>query len=606
MKSKFIGICICILIIIIMIIPVSGITLSEKVSQPFIARDTLYVGGSGPNNYTTIQSAIDDASAGDTIYVYNGIYYENVIVSKTLDLVGESRENVIVDGGGGGKVVYLTVDEVSITNFKIRNGEYGVYLSSSLNSIVNCESYSNTRYGIYFDSSSNNNIVNSDSHDNTDPSSPSSGMGFWLTDSSSYNTFTGCNAYNNSGMYGGITCVYSSSYNSFVDCTSYNNGGSLGGYGIRFDLSPHNSVMNSVFYGNIMNICIIQSSYTNVTSCISNNTNSIGIFVSHYSHYTTIMNCSSYNNREGILIRACSNSKVIDCIAYDNNEYGISIQGNWLGPANYNNIINCDSYNNTYGIYIFDSAGNNQIYHNNFNDNFYGIYILDSSDNNQIYHNNFIDNTHNGYDSCSNTWDDGYPSGGNYWSDYNGEDNDGDGIGDTPYHIHGGGNKDMYPFMNPYGWEEAEPDLNCSGILSWTDISPGDTVYGTITVENIGEPDSLLDWDIDSYPEWGNWSFDPDSGDDLLAGESIDINVEIIVPDEPKTTFTGDVVILNSENASDTCTIDVSLATPVSQEQGYQQILRFLQNHPNLFSVIRQILGLEFLVQILLFNFVYI
>ncbi len=45
-------------------------------------------------------------------------------------------------------------------------------------------------------------------------------------------------------------------------------------------------------------------------------------------------------------------------------------------------------------------------------------------------------------------WDDGYPSGGNYWSDYKGVDANGDGIGDTP-HVIDEYNKDRYPLMAP-------------------------------------------------------------------------------------------------------------------------------------------------------------
>ena len=47
---------------------------------------TFYVGGSGPGNYTRIQDAINDSRDGDTVLVYNGTYYENIIVYKTLNL----------------------------------------------------------------------------------------------------------------------------------------------------------------------------------------------------------------------------------------------------------------------------------------------------------------------------------------------------------------------------------------------------------------------------------------------------------------------------------------------------------------------------------------
>jgi len=70
--------------------------------------------------------------------------------------------------------------------------------------------------------------------------------------------------------------------------------------------------------------------------------------------------------------------------------------------------------------------------------------------NNRIYHNDFVDNKKQVQSySSSNVWDDGYPSGGNYWSDYNGYDSNHDGIGDTSYFIDEN-NTDHYPLMVPY------------------------------------------------------------------------------------------------------------------------------------------------------------
>ena len=93
-----------------------------------------------------------------------------------------------------------------------------------------------------------------------------------------------------------------------------------------------------------------------------------------------------------------------------------------------------------------------------------GIYLRHSS-NNTIYHTNY-----NTYDSCTNQWDSG--SEGNYYSDYNGTDPDGDGIGEDPHPIPGGESIDCFPLMQP--WAATTPqkgDLNGDGIITPTDAA---------------------------------------------------------------------------------------------------------------------------------------
>jgi len=88
--------------------------------------------------------------------------------------------------------------------------------------------------------------------------------------------------------------------------------------------------------------------------------------------------------------------------------------------------------------------------------NRFGTYVY-SSTSNAIYDNVFVDNVNQTHDSSTNSWDNGYQPGGNYWSDYTGVDvksgpnqdlPDSDGIVDTPYVISGGSNRDRYPLMS--------------------------------------------------------------------------------------------------------------------------------------------------------------
>jgi len=138
-----------------------------------------------------------------------------------------------------------------------------------------------------------------------------------------------------------------------------------------------------------------------------------------------------------------------------------------------------------------------------------------------------------------------------------------------------------------------DPDLHCSGSISWVDVTTGETVTDSFTVQNIGAAGTELDWEIESYPDWGTWTFDPDSGTDLEPGSPVTVNVEVIAPDDPKMEFSGEIVLVNSEDPEDTCTIDVSLVTPESQESLLFQVLeRIFERFPNAFPILRHILGL--------------
>jgi len=77
--------------------------------------------GTKENPYNTIQQAIDTTYEGYTIYVKNGTYYENVVINKTINLDGESRENTIIDGNCQGHVIEVSAPNVRVSGFTIQN-----------------------------------------------------------------------------------------------------------------------------------------------------------------------------------------------------------------------------------------------------------------------------------------------------------------------------------------------------------------------------------------------------------------------------------------------------------------------------------------------------
>lgn len=169
------------------------------------------------------------------------------------------------------------------------------------------------------------------------------------------------------------------------------------------------------------------------------------------------------NSNQGIkLWRGYNNSIVQNYIT--NNEIGLSIS-----QSSDNNIYENNISSNNQGISLSGPLGNN-IFRNIISNNQNGIY-LDWAANNTIYNNNFIDNINHYYDTTqivfpgvvpsSNYWNQSYPIGGNYWDNYNGTDNDKDGIGDTPY-ILNLNNQDNHPLMKSVDIE-AIPEF-----LSWT------------------------------------------------------------------------------------------------------------------------------------------
>ena len=367
--------------------------------------------------------------------------------------------------------------------------------------------------------------------------------------------------------------------------------------------SKHSTMVNGCWEGNT--ICVtsknvyingftiihgesgikIENNNCHITDNIIDN-NDIGIFISE-SNNNFITDNSITSNTQGIFLESARNNVLSNNTLNDNDEgirtkyaecYGNMICGNlvmsnedygiFLGKGEQYILSDNTISFNKYGLYV-DVVRESFIYNNTITECDTGIILYRLASNISTYHNNFKNNFYQAKDFSSNSWDEGPDIGGNYWDDYEGLDEDSNGIGDSPYMIYGG-SQDNYPYIDENGWISltAEPYLVCQGSLNWNDVHLGEQVTGSFSLCNQGEVGSLLNWEILEFPEWGSWSFEPSFGTNLCPEDGVVlIEVSVIAPDEKQQKFNGSIQIINSDNFSNFCEIPISLTTSRDKER---------------------------------------
>ena len=349
--------------------------------QPAISESTTIT---VPDDYPSIQEAINNASEGDIIFVKQGIYYENVVVNKTISLIGESRNTTVIDGKTEGIVVYMNASNVVLNNFTVKNsGGAGGSLPGA---------------GILLFHSNDTTISENLIVDN-------SGAGVYLIASSN------CTISHNLIVHNGFSSAYQVA-------------------GIYLHESCGSKICENYL-----------------------ESNGYGIYL-HESNRNDIKENQGMNNGHSIYLTYSINNHV------ENNSALNNYRGIYLWNSSYNQFFKNFVANTTWeNLFIYNSQGC-LIINNTFSNGYYGICISDELpyppqfDGNTIYYNTLENNKIQASVSESiNCWDNG--AEGNHWSDYQGKDEDGDGIGDVPYFINES-NQDNCPLMPYYVHQETQ------------------------------------------------------------------------------------------------------------------------------------------------------
>jgi parallel beta-helix repeat protein len=440
----------------------------------------------------------DDGSvdpSGAPILRKGNLYTLTSNITSDNDGIVTERSDMILDGAGytlqgpgnGIGIHSSGREDVMVRNTQIKTFDFGIWLdSSSNNSIIGNNITANNWCGIELYISSNNSICGNNIANGVD--------GICL-DSSSNNSIIGNTFFND-----GLTAL--DSYENVVLDNSVNGRRLVYLEGVSdYAVNDAGQVIlvncNNIFVENLnpSNTTIgVQLWGTNNTkiSDINITNNYAGICLDYSSNNIIKGSNIATNNEFGILFYSSSNNSIIG-----NNITANNVDGVWLSYfSNYNSIMgNNITANNWNGIELASLSDHNSIMGNNITaNNDCGVWLFGCSDN-FIYHNNFIDNTQQLYIGGSgyNFWDDGYPSGGNYWSDHIGTDichgpyqneTGCDGIGDLPYVIDAN-NIDDYPLMKPY---VGSHDVGIIGVnVSKTVVGEGLSMNFTVKVLNYGE-----------------------------------------------------------------------------------------------------------------------
>lgn len=460
--------------------------------------------GSSSHPFRKIQDGIDNAIAGDTVYVKTGTYLETVVISRSLNLVGQDRSNTIIDGRQNWTtyVIHIQSDasNVNISDLTIlgpskENPHYGIFADSDTSSVnIFGNNITGNDYGVYSIQSSNISVTNNEIPDNDMGATVNAAVGSSIVSDNN------------------------------ISATNYPDAH----YGLQlYDCSYANAIDNNIT--NVpAGILLLGCNHTNV---IGNNMANLinGIFIQD-GGFESITGNVENGVSSGLRLEGCCNSTFENNFIHDEDRGTCGIELSWASGDlldQNNDFLNNNVTNFKFGMHLYfpqqtSDMTNNTVAGNTFSDSGIGAYLENISSNyvnpNYVYHNNFVGNSQSalceGNYTKTTVWSQSYPIGGNYWSDYTyndthwGENQDklgSDMIIDKPYNSSVGNVIDSYPLMQQWPMSDfwcledlAVTAIASSNITSFRFNNDTGTLSFNVTSGTNGcctviIPDSLLD-----------------------------------------------------------------------------------------------------------------
>jgi len=320
------------IIVMICLVPLASVQRSQGPSMLNVLKV--------PEDFATVQEAIDNAASGDLILVAAGTYYEQLTIDKPLTLNSENKTTTIIDGNTSGVCMRITSDNVVVTGFTIRNALIGVVVQDSSGSRITENIVTQTlRESIVLNRTRTSIVANNTLIDNTE----------------------------------GIHLVLSTN-----------------------NTISQNVVSNSVDFG----IFLDNSTYNRVIGNSPTANHDTGIFLADSNHNTIQNNNITTSNDDGMVLQRSRNNSVTGNAAFDNHHSGFylinsannTLSGNilanngWHGMQFYqsddNRIINnTERANGNFGVYLFNSKNNllrnNTMVENGYNFRVAGVSLQD-------------------------------------------------------------------------------------------------------------------------------------------------------------------------------------------------------------------------------------